>query len=213
MPHIITQDPWPHIISTGLLDREVLDPFVELEGRVQYGLAYPAHRADETYGRTKFHFHMDGNLKKIPIDSNTYPLDEIVPEPIIRQMWEQAEYNVFDNFKLLNPDDTKGFTSISIEYVREHGGSVGPISKNTANRIENIVMIQAGAGMDLASPNNGFQLWEDDKSYVRDIQWVFGRTVSFTAVENETFWRMPTTDIDGNHAEYASTKYLNIALR
>ena len=213
MAHIITQEPWPHIISTGLLDREVLDPFIELEGKVQYGLAFPARRVDETYSRTKFQFHMDSRLNKLPIDNGTHPLNEIIPEQLLLDMWRQVEYNIFENFKLLNPNDTRGFSSISIEYVRESGGGAGPITKNTVNRLENIVMLQAGAGMGLVSPMNGFQLWEDAESYVRDIAWVFGRTVSFTAVNGETFWRMPTTDVDGNHTEYASTKYQNFALR
>jgi len=212
MAHIISTDPWPHIVSTGLLDRNVIDEIHNLQGPVDYGQKYKV-RSSNGYNRYKFQWHMDGNSNPLPIDVGCDPLNEIFPERLLLEIYNQCEWNIQDNWRLLHPNSKAGFHSIMIEFVREWGGPIGPISRNTPNKIENIIMLQAGAGAGLAQETNGLQLWKNNDQYVRDIQWVLGRTVSFTASAGQTFYRMPTTEVDGQHSHYVSTKYLNIALR
>ena len=197
-----SNDPWPHIVTNGVLTSNNLEKIVGSIKTVEFS-RFQYKRTRVGTAQT-FSYRMNGFRDKLDNFEGHYELNDIMDLRQIHVLWDSIKDQVFDNYNTLTKFKPVKFTEILISYHRVHGTQPVPYSRYDNSLMDNILMLELSKDVWLS--NTGISLYSDQETLAKTIPWSYNSMISYCQEYGSTWLKQPPR-------QDSTTRYFNIQLR
>ena len=197
-----SNDPWPHIVTNGVLTSNNLEMIVGSIKTVEFSRFAPK-RTRAGMAKT-FSYRMNGFRDKLDNFDGHYELHDIMDLRQIHMLWDSIKDQVFDNYNTLTKFKPVKFTEILISYNKVYGNQPVPYSRYDNALMDNMLMLELS--QDIWLSNDGIGLYSDQETLVKTIPWSYNSMMSYCQEYGSTWLGYPLQ-------QPSSTRYFNIQLR